>query len=96
MSSYGFVTEVRAEIYCLDGYDGLPSHAPFDKIIVAAAAEQLPRPLLEQLKPGGRLLMPVGKQGEPQDLVVVDKALDGQYRQTKHPGFLFVPLIKNN
>lgn len=56
-----------------NGYDGWPEHAPYDAIIVTAAARQIPRPLIEQLKPGGRMVIPVGQRYMPQELVLVKK-----------------------
>lgn len=67
----------NAEIRVGDGSRGWREHAPFDKILVTAAADQVPSELLEQLKPGGRLVMPLGPQ-EMQRLTVIDKADDGQ------------------
>ena len=62
-----------------DGSRGWAEHAPFDKILVAAAAERSPPALLEQLKPGGRLVMPVGPE-DAQSLTVFDKDADGEVR----------------
>jgi protein-L-isoaspartate(D-aspartate) O-methyltransferase len=67
----------NVEIRVGDGSRGWHEHAPFDKILVTAAAEQVPSALLEQLKPGGRLVMPVGPE-EMQRLTVVDKDAHGQ------------------
>ncbi len=57
-----------------DGFGGWPSHAPFDRIVLTAAPEAIPPPLLDQLRVGGRLVAPVGPQGAVQWLTVVDKA----------------------
>jgi|SRR5688572_8907359 len=60
-----------------DGYAGWPEQAPFDRIVVTAAPEEIPAPLLAQLAPGGRLVIPVGGQGQTQWITVVDKTGDG-------------------
>jgi protein-L-isoaspartate(D-aspartate) O-methyltransferase len=65
-----------------DGSRGWPEHAPFDKILVTAAAERAPPALLEQLKPGGRLVMPVGSD-QSQRLTVIDKDATGQLKARK-------------
>jgi protein-L-isoaspartate(D-aspartate) O-methyltransferase len=65
-----------------DGSRGWPEHAPFDKILVTAAAERTPPALLEQLKPGGRLVLPVGSE-ENQLLTVIDKDSAGQLKARK-------------
>jgi len=62
-----------------DGSRGWGEHAPFDKILVTAAADRPPSALLDQLKPGGRIVMPIG-DGEAQELTTVDKNADGQTR----------------
>lgn len=74
-----------------DGYKGLPAFAPFDKIIVTAGAPFVPQPLLEQLKPGGILVIPVGE-----DLQVMNsftRLPDGTFSQREHGTFRFVPLL---
>jgi len=63
-----------------DGTSGWPEHAPFDKIIITAGAAQIPKALLEQLKPGGRMVLPVGKPDD-QKLTLVQKGEDGDLRQ---------------
>ena len=73
-----------------DGYDGWPEQAPFDGIIVTAAPEQIPKPLLEQLKPGGRLVIPVGAWS--QDLLVVTKSPDGKITRQVVIPVRFVPM----
>jgi protein-L-isoaspartate(D-aspartate) O-methyltransferase len=73
-----------------DGYRGWPEHAPFDLIIVAAAPDHVPQPLIEQLAPGGRLVLPVGRLF--QDLLVVEKLADGKTRRQKVIPVAFVPM----
>ncbi|MCU0961965.1 MAG: protein-L-isoaspartate(D-aspartate) O-methyltransferase [Pirellulaceae bacterium] len=73
-----------------DGYAGWEEHAPFDLIIVAAAPERIPQPLIDQLKPAGRLVIPVGKFS--QDLIVVHKQPDGSVRRESVIPVAFVPM----
>ena len=75
-----------------DGWQGWPKYAPYDGIIVAAAAAELPRKLLEQLAPGGRLVMPVGPSGA-QELTMVLRR-DDHFEQLSLGGVSFVPLVK--
>ncbi len=75
-----------------DGYGGWPEHGPFDGIIVTAAAPHVPRPLIEQLKPGGRLVIPVGPPYLHQELVVVSKDAEGRTESQKVLAVAFVPL----
>jgi protein-L-isoaspartate(D-aspartate) O-methyltransferase len=75
-----------------DGFHGWPEQAPFDAIVVAAVAKDPPPPLLEQLKPGGRLIMPVGMNFGGQKLVLVEKQADGQLSTTDILPVRFVPL----
>jgi protein-L-isoaspartate(D-aspartate) O-methyltransferase len=85
---------ISARLSFGDGYLGLPGFAPFDKILVTAGAPFIPQPLIDQLKPGGRLVIPVGKDGT-QEMVVVDKAEDGSLSQSVHGEFRFVPLLED-
>ncbi|TYT27508.1 protein-L-isoaspartate(D-aspartate) O-methyltransferase [Luteimonas viscosa] len=75
-----------------DGYAGWPEHAPFDAIVVTAAPERIPAPLLEQLKPGGRLVIPVGPLQSAQELRVVEKDASGQLHERDIAPVRFVPL----
>jgi protein-L-isoaspartate(D-aspartate) O-methyltransferase len=75
-----------------DGYAGWPEHAPFDGIIVTAAAEHLPPPLLKQLKPGGKLVIPVGEHNGYQELLVVEVDADGEVSRKSVLPVRFVPL----
>jgi protein-L-isoaspartate(D-aspartate) O-methyltransferase len=76
-----------------DGYAGWPEEAPFDRIIITAAPETLPPPLVEQLAPGGRLVVPVGSQGGPQWMTIVDKTGTGVTEQRTIP-VQFVPFTR--
>ncbi len=78
-----------------DGYQGWPEHAPFDAIMVTAAAEDIPQPLLDQLGPGGRLVIPVGSQLGGQTLVAVDKLPDGKIEKRDILAVRFVPLTRD-
>lgn len=75
-----------------DGYRGWPKAAPFDAIIVTAAPDHIPPALMEQLKPGGRLVVPVGPVGSVQRLLVIEKNSDGSTRETSTIPVQFVPL----
>ncbi len=73
-----------------DGYRGWPEAAPFDIIIVAAAPDHVPQPLIEQLAPGGRLVIPVGDAR--QELLLIEKGEDGSLRQESVAPVMFVPM----
>lgn len=75
-----------------DGYDGWPEHAPFDIVVVTAAPEQLPQPLIDQLKPGGRLVVPIGPRFSVQRLQLIEKDAAGAIRTTNVSPVMFVPL----
>lgn len=75
-----------------DGYMGLPHDAPFDGIMVTAAAERVPGPLLEQLKPGGRLVIPVGPAAFTQQLTVWTRDGEGNFHEEKLLPVRFVPM----
>lgn len=76
-----------------DGAAGWPEEAPFDGIVVAAAAPRIPEPLTNQLAPGGRLVIPVGDLAS-QELVIVERSkVGGELRQMSAGGVRFVPLI---
>ncbi|NOZ04713.1 MAG: protein-L-isoaspartate(D-aspartate) O-methyltransferase [FCB group bacterium] len=77
-----------------DGYQGWPEEAPFDRIIVTAAPEQIPPKLVEQLKPGGRMVIPTGPQWWGQDLLVVEKREDGSIKTINTIPVRFVPMVK--
>jgi len=75
-----------------DGFQGWPEHAPFDAIMVTAAPREVPQPLIEQLKPGGRLVVPVGGQAAGQALLLIEKKPDGTVARRNILAVRFVPL----
>ena len=77
-----------------DGYYGVPEAGPFDGIIVTAAASSIPPPLLSQLRPGGRMVIPVGGGFALQHLVLVEKLPDGRLRTRQMLPVTFVPLVR--
>jgi len=84
------------EVRTGDGHSGCPEHAPFDGIIVTAAATHLPPALLDQLKPGGRLVIPIGLPYMPQELLLVKKDLEGKIQTKEILGVAFVPMTGNS
>jgi protein-L-isoaspartate(D-aspartate) O-methyltransferase len=82
------------EVRIGDGYAGWPEKAPFDGIVVTAAAPQVPPALLAQLKPGGRMVIPVGGSGDIQFLKLLVKRADGGYDERKVLPVRFVPLVR--
>jgi protein-L-isoaspartate(D-aspartate) O-methyltransferase len=78
-------------IRAADGYDGWPEEAPFDSIIVTAAISHIPPPLVRQLKPGGRMVIPVGTRFQTQYLTLVEKGLDSSITTRQLIPVIFVP-----
>ncbi len=78
-----------------DGSKGWPAEAPYDGIIVTAAAKKMPEALLDQLRPGGRLMVPVGRRGWAQSLILFEKNAEGVVCEGCHLPVAFVPLIEN-
>ena len=83
----------NVEVRIGDGYKGWPEKAPFDAIVVTAAAPEVPAALVEQLKPGGRMVIPVGAEGATQYLKVLTKRTDGGYDERRVLPVRFVPLV---
>jgi protein-L-isoaspartate(D-aspartate) O-methyltransferase len=79
-----------------DGYAGWPQHAPFDGIIVTAAAPQIPPPLLQQLKPGGKLVIPVGEEYGYQELLLLEVDAKGDISKRSVLPVRFVPLTRDS
>ena len=77
-----------------DGYEGIPAHAPYDSILVTAGAAHVPPALVKQLKPGGRIVIPVGDPFGYQELTVVEKAPDGSVKTRQVIPVRFVPLTR--
>jgi protein-L-isoaspartate(D-aspartate) O-methyltransferase len=81
------------QVRCGDGYKGWPEEAPFDAVLVTATAPEVPSALKEQLKEGGRLVIPVGPPGWSQDLLLLRK-VKGELREEQRVPVRFVPLVK--
>jgi protein-L-isoaspartate(D-aspartate) O-methyltransferase len=78
-----------------DGYFGWPDAAPFDGIVVTAASQQIPPPLIDQLKPGGRMVIPIGAAFLTQELILVEKLANGTVRTEAVLPVSFVPLTRS-
>ncbi|MDX1375766.1 MAG: protein-L-isoaspartate(D-aspartate) O-methyltransferase [Burkholderiales bacterium] len=81
------------EVRTGDGYRGWPEHAPFDGIVVAAAAPRVPQALVDQLRPGGRMVIPLGGEFGAQYLTLVTKRADGGFDERRVLPVRFVPLV---
>jgi protein-L-isoaspartate(D-aspartate) O-methyltransferase len=81
------------EVRIGDGYAGWPERAPFDGIVVTAAAPRVPKALVDQLKPGGRMVIPVGGTGDVQYLKLLTKRADGGVDEKRVLPVRFVPLV---
>ena len=75
-----------------DGYEGLPTYAPFDKVIITAAAPEIPQKLLQQLKPGGMMVIPYGS-GDVQQMMRITKLENGAVKEEVFENFSFVPML---
>lgn len=95
LKAQSFLPEIGYHPACFfgDGYKGLPNFAPFDKILVTAGAPFVPDDLRFQLKTGGRLVVPVGND-KRQEMTVVIRISENDFKTEKHGGFVFVPLLK--
>lgn len=86
----------NATVSVADGSRGMPERAPFSRILVAAAALETPPDLVEQLAPGGRLVLPVGSLWWSQEMTVVERDRAGRLSESRHGGVAFVPLVEGN
>jgi protein-L-isoaspartate(D-aspartate) O-methyltransferase len=84
----------RIKLFYGDGYKGLPAYAPFDKIIVTAGAPFIPDALMEQLKPGGILVIPVGGD-DVQEMTTITRISEKEFQKREHGKFRFVPLLED-
>jgi protein-L-isoaspartate(D-aspartate) O-methyltransferase len=84
---------VKANLQYGDGYLGLPKEAPFDRVLVTCGAPQVPTALVQQLRTGGRLVIPVGA-GSEQTMIVVERSATGDEVVTEHGVFRFVPMLE--
>jgi protein-L-isoaspartate(D-aspartate) O-methyltransferase len=76
-----------------DGYEGLPTYAPFDKVLITAAAPEIPQKLIDQLKPGGMMVLPLGA-GDVQQMKRVTKLESGAIKEEVFDNFSFVPMVE--
>lgn len=85
----------NVQVKIADGYHGWEEHAPFDAIVVTAASEFIPPPLIEQLKEGGKMIIPVGAPFATQHLMLVEKKKDGKWNTKNLLPVRFVPFTRN-
>ncbi len=83
----------NVEFFYGDGYKGMPSYAPYDRILITAAAPEIPENLLDQMKTGGTMVVPVGGTGG-QKMLKINKKGKGDYEKSEHGSFIFVPMLK--
>jgi len=93
VDKYGYVGKGMAKFYLADGSQGFPQEAPFDRILVSASSPDIPQSLKDQLKIGGKMVLPVKSS-----IFYLEKKNEQEFLQEEFPGFSFVPLIneKNN
>jgi len=83
----------KAHFFYGDGYEGIPAYAPFDRVLITAGAPEIPEKLVQQLKPGGIMVLPMGGH-MGQSMVKLVKEDENKYSLTKHGAFIFVPMLK--
>ncbi|MCF6364746.1 MAG: protein-L-isoaspartate(D-aspartate) O-methyltransferase [Bacteroidales bacterium] len=95
LSSQIILKKLNYNPYCYygDGYKGLPTYAPFDKILITAGAEKIPEELLKQLNTGGILVAPIGPR-HTQDMIKVTKINEHKFKKESFGKFVFVPMLK--
>ncbi len=83
-----------AKTFYGDGYKGLPAFGPFDRVLITCGAPYVPQDLIDQLKLGGMMVIPVG-EGESQTMIRIIKNADGTLERTEHGAFKFVPMLED-
>lgn len=91
IDKYGYVTEGRVECVLGDGSKGYPKNAPYDRIIVSAGTDEVPEALKNQLKIGGKIVIPVHN-----DIWYLEKRGEEDFYKEEYPGFTFVPLMEEH
>lgn len=89
IESFGY----KPKLFFGDGYKGLPAYAPFDKIIITAAAPFIPEELKQQLRTGGHMIIPLG-EGEKQEMLKITKVAEEKYETKSYGDFSFVPMLE--
>jgi len=95
LKAQALLTELgyKPQFFFGDGMEGKPTYGPFDKILITAAAGEVPDRLREQLVVGGIMVLPLGNKFS-QTMTCIEKTAPDQYRETSHGSFVFVPLLK--
>jgi protein-L-isoaspartate(D-aspartate) O-methyltransferase len=88
VDKYSYLKKGIVQFHCSDGREGFSQNAPYDRILVSASCDSVPEILKRQLKVGGRMVLPIKN-----DLVFLEKKGENEFREEKHQGFAFVPLI---
>lgn len=88
VEKYGFISKGIARFFCGDGSKGLKEEAPFDRILVSATTDKVPQELEDQLKIGGKLVIPINNS-----IIFLKRKSDTEFEKEEFPGFYFVPLI---
>ena len=92
--TFDFLKKYRSiKFFYGDGYEGLPTYAPFDRVIITAAAPDIPQKLVDQLKPGGMMVIPVG-MGDVQRMMRITKLDTGALKEEVFDNFSFVPMLE--
>lgn len=91
--TFGYLKKYNSiKLFYGDGYEGLPTYAPFDKILITAAAPEIPQKLIDQLKPGGMMVIPLGS-GEVQQMMRITKLETDSLKEEVFDHFSFVPML---